>query len=87
MVGGQYSRDSSWEAGNNPADATADLGENDKVTLKLTTKLTDRHEIFVNTHLEDWAFIGGSSPNVTASGTFVERGSDSLSAPTRRVAR
>ena len=74
MVGGQYSRDSSWEAGNDPAAATADLGENDKVTLKLTAKLTDRHEVFVNTHLEDWAFIGGSSPNVTASAAFVERG-------------
>ena len=74
MAGGQYSRDSAWEAGNNPADATADRGENDKITLKLTTKLSDRHEIFVNTHLEDWAFIGGSSPNVTASAAFVERG-------------
>ncbi|MDE0003982.1 MAG: carboxypeptidase regulatory-like domain-containing protein [Rhodospirillaceae bacterium] len=74
MTGGQYSRDSSWEAGNDPALATADNSENDKLTLKLTTKLSDRHEVFVNTHLEDWAFIGGSSPNVTASAAFVERG-------------
>ncbi len=74
MVGGQYSRDSSWEAGNDPTAATADRGENDKVTLKLTTKLSDRHEVFINTHLEDWAGIGGSSPNVSASAAFVERG-------------
>lgn len=74
MVGGQYSRDSSWEAGNDPTAATADNSENDKLTVKLTTKLSDRHEVFVNTHLEDWAFIGGSSPNVTASAAFVERG-------------
>lgn len=74
MTGGQYSRDSSWEAGNDPTLATADRGENDKLTLKLTTKLTDRHEIFAMTHIEDWASIGGSSPNVTASAAFVERG-------------
>ncbi|MDE2883256.1 MAG: carboxypeptidase regulatory-like domain-containing protein [Acidobacteriota bacterium] len=74
MAGGQYSRDSAWEAGNNPADATADNSENDKLSLKLTTKLTDRHEVFVNSHIEDWAFIGGSSPNVSASAAFVERG-------------
>ena len=74
MTGGQYSRDSSWEAGNDPTLATADRSENDKVTLKLTTKLTDRHEIFAMTHYEDWAGIGGSSPNVSASAAFVERG-------------
>lgn len=75
MTGGQYNRDSSWEAGNNPADATADRNENDKLTLKLTGKLNDRNEVFVNTHFEDWGFIGGSSPNVAASAAFVERGS------------
>ncbi len=74
MSGGQYSRDSSWEAGNDPTAATADRDENDKLTLKLTGKLNDRNEIFINSHLEDWASIGGSSPNVAASAAFVERG-------------
>ena len=78
MTGGQYSRDSSWEAGTDPTLATADRSENDKLTLKLTTKLTDRHEVFAMAHFEDWAGIGGSSPNVTASAAFVERG-DTLS--------
>lgn len=74
MSGGQYNRDSSWEAGNNPADATADRSENDKITLKLTGKVNDRNEVFVNFHLEDWAGIGGSAPNVAASAADVERG-------------
>ena len=74
MASGQYSRDSAWEAGNDPAAATADLSENDKIGIKLTAKLTDRHEIFVNTQFEDWAGIGGSSPNVAASAAQVERG-------------
>ena len=74
MASGQYSRDSSWEAGNDPASATADLDRNDKIGLKLTAKINDRNEVFVNTQLEDWAFIGGSSPNVAASAAFVERG-------------
>lgn len=74
MMGGQYSRDSSWEAGNDPAAATADRSENDKLSLRVTARVTDRNEVFLNGHVEDWAGIGGSSPNVAASAAFVERG-------------
>ncbi len=74
MASGQYSRDSSWEAGNDPSAATADRSENDKVGLKLTARISDRHEIFLNSQLEDWAGIGGSSPNVAPSAASVERG-------------
>lgn len=74
MMGGQYSRDSSWQAGNDPADATADRSENDKLSLRVTARVTDRHEVFFNGHVEDWAGISGSSPNVAASAASVERG-------------
>lgn len=74
MMGGQYSRDSSWEAGNDPADATSDRSENDKFSVRITARVTDRNEVFFNGHLEDWAGISGSSPNVAASAAFVERG-------------
>ncbi len=74
MASGGYTRDSAWEAGNDPSVATSDLSENDKIGLKLTLKLNDRNEIFFNSQVEDWAGISGSSPNVAASAAYVERG-------------
>lgn len=74
MASGGYTRDSAWEAGNNPELATADRSENDKIGLKLTYRINDRNEVFFNSQFEDWAGIGGSSPNVAASAASVERG-------------
>ena len=74
MASGGYTRDSAWEAGNDPSEATADRSENDKIGLKLTVRLTDRNEVFFNSQFEDWAGVGGSSPNVAASAAYVERG-------------
>ena len=74
MAGGQYSRDSAYEAGNDPGAATADRSENDKLSVKITARLSDRYEVFAHGHVENWAGISGSSPNVAASAAYVERG-------------
>ena len=65
MATGQRSRESSWEAGNDPAEATPDRRENDKLSLKLTARFADRHEVFANGYVERRTSVRGSSPNVS----------------------
>ena len=74
MAGGQYSRDSSWAAGIDPATESAGRSENDRFSLKLTGKIGDAQELFMSGHLERWSLIGGSSLSVAPSAVFGERG-------------
>ncbi len=74
MAGGQYSRDSSWTPGTDPASASPDRAESDRFSLKLTGKIGNAQEFFVSGHGESWSLLRGSSRSVAPSAAFGERG-------------